>query len=362
MRAGGSRELETMDTLSIRCGDRRVGDGAPCLVIAEIGSNHDGSLDRACALIDAAATAGADAVKFQSFRAETLLARRQRDGNGWRPAPAYPTLERLAVPTGWHARLRDHAGERGVLFLSTPFDEERAALLAALGVPAMKVASGDLTHAPLLRRIASFGRPVFLSTGLAAPDEIEAALATITEGAGGPERRPPVVLLHCVSLYPLRPGDANLRALPGLRARHGCLVGWSDHSAGHTLALGAVALGACVVEKHLTDDRRRPGPDHAFAMEPAELGAMVAAIRELEAALGDGEKRPRPDEEAERVWARRSLHAARRLVAGTTLEARDVKVVRPALGLPPGELERVLGRKLRRALEPDEPLAAEDCA
>jgi N-acetylneuraminate synthase/N,N'-diacetyllegionaminate synthase len=347
--------------VTISLADRPVGAGAPCLVVAEIGSNHDGRLDRALALVDAAADAGADAVKFQSFRAATLLARRwpASDG-GWQPAGAYPTLERLEVPDAWHAPLRDRAASRGLLFLSTAFDEERARLLAALGVPAMKVASGDLTHLPLLRCLGGFGRPVLLSTGHATPDEIAAALAAVGEGAGTRERQPPVVLLHCVSCYPLESGAANLRALPTLAATYGCPVGWSDHSPGFTLALGAVALGACVVEKHLTDDRRRPGPDHPFAMEPAEMRAMVAAIRELETGLGDGVKRPRPEEASERTWARRSIYAARRLGAGAVLEPRDLKVVRPALGLPPSALGDLVGRRLRRALEPDEPLRAED--
>jgi sialic acid synthase SpsE len=347
----------------MRIGDRPVGAGAPCFVIAEVGSNHDGSLERACALIDRAAEAGADAVKFQSFRAASLLARRRRGADGgWEPSAAYPTLERLEVPAEWHSPLRDRAQAAGVVFLSTAFDEERATLLAALGVPAMKVASGDLTHLPLLRRIGAFGRPVLLSTGLATTEEIGAAVAAVEEGAGGATRRPPIVLLHCVSLYPLRPGDANLRALATLGRRFDCPVGWSDHSPGWTLALGAVALGASVIEKHLTDDRSRPGPDHPFAMEPREFRAMVEAVREIEAALGDGEKRPRPDEEAERTWARRSLHAARPLGRGAVLAARDVKVVRPALGLPPAALPTILGRRLVRALEADEPIRAEDCA
>ncbi len=347
--------------MRITLADREIGDGAPSFVIAEIGSNHDGQLERALALVDVAADAGADAVKFQSFRAAGLLARRWPDADGgWKTAEAYPVLERLEVPAEWHAPLRDRARERGVMFLSTPFDESRAALLAALGVPAFKVASGDLTHHPLLRTLAAYGRPLLLSTGLATPDEIGAALDAVAEGAGAPERVPPVVLLHCVSLYPLRPGDANLRALEPLRGRFGCLVGWSDHSPGHTLALGAVALGACVVEKHITDDRNRRGPDHGYAMEPGEFRAMVDAIRELETGLGDGTKRPRPDEEPERRWARRSVYAARSLPAGSLLEATDLKVVRPALGLEPDAVLQLIGRTLRRPLAVDEPVREED--
>jgi sialic acid synthase SpsE len=338
----------------------RLGPGARCLIIAEIGSNHDGDLARATALVDAAADAGANAVKFQSFRAATLCARRwpATDG-GWQPAPAFPVLERLEVPLAWHRTLAEHAATRGLCFLSTAFDEERARDLAALDVAAMKVASGDLTHLPLLRLIGGFGRPVLLSTGLATDDEIAAALHALRERQGMLAVRPPVVLLHCVSLYPLKPGDANLRVLPTLAARHGCPVGWSDHSPGHTLALGAVALGACVVEKHLTDDRGRPGPDHPYAMEPAEFRAMVAAIRELEAGLGDGVKRPRPDEEPERTWARRAVWTTRPLAAGTVLEAEDLKIVRPALGLPPAALAGLVGRRLRRPLAADEPVTAE---
>lgn len=347
--------------MRITLGEREIGDGAACLVIAEIGSNHDGDLDRARALIDAAAAAGADAVKFQSFRATHLLARRWPTGDGgWRAAEAFPVLERLEVPAEWHAPLRDRARARGVLFLSTPFDEGRAALLAGLGVPAFKVASGDLTHLPLLRALGGYGRPILLSTGLAESEEIEAAMAAIAEGAGTPERMPAVALLHCVSLYPLKPGDANLRALEALRLRFRCPVGWSDHSPGHTLALGARALGASVIEKHFTDDHDRRGPDHGFAMEPAEFRAMVDAIRMLESALGDGTKQPRPDETPERQWARRGVWAARSLPAGSVLEAADLKIVRPAFGLPPDALLQLVGRRLRRALAVDEPVREGD--
>jgi N,N'-diacetyllegionaminate synthase len=348
--------------MRISLGPRTLGDDSPTFVIAEIGSNHDGQLERALALIDLAAEAGADAVKFQSFRAAKLIARRWPENGGWKTAEAFPVLERLQVPCDWHPALRDRAQARGIVFLSAPFDEERASLLASLGVPAIKIASGDLTHTPLLRRVGGFGRPVLLSTGCATPDEIDAALAALAEGAGSRDRMPPVVLLHCVSLYPLKPGDANLRVLPAMRKQHGCLVGWSDHSPGHTLAVGAVALGACVIEKHFTDDRGRRGPDHGFAMEPQDFRAMVTALREIEAGLGDGAKRPRPDEVAERTWARRSVFAARALAAGAMLGPNDLKIVRPAVGLAPSALADLVGRRLARPLVEDQPLSAEDLA
>lgn len=349
--------------MRIELGDRWVGDEQPCYLIAAIGSNHDGQLERAFSLIDRAADAGADAVRFQSFRPASLLARRwPRPDGGWRAAEGFPVLERLMVPNDWHPLLRDRARARGIAFLSTPFDESRASLLAALGVPGFKISSGDLTHLPLLRRVASYGRPIVLSTGLATPVEIEAAVEAIAAGAGAPGRRPPIVLLHCVSLMPLAAGDANLRALATMRLRHGCLVGWSDHSPGHTLALGAITLGACIVEKHFTDDAGRHGPDHAGAMEPAAWRAMVTAIRELEQGLGDGHKRPCASEDVERRWIRRSVYAARPIAAGARIEAADLKVVRPGIGLPPTAVAGLIGRCAQRAIEVDEPLRDDDAA
>ena len=338
--------------MRIQLGDRAVGDEQPSYLIAAIGSNHDGSLDRALALIDAAAGAGADAVRFQSFRPATLLARRwpHPDG-GWRAAEGFPVLERLAVPNEWHPLLRDRARARGLAFLSTPFDESRASLLAALGVPGFKMAAGDVTHLPLLRRVASYGRPIILSTGLATSAEIESAVQAIVAGAGSPARRPPIVLLQ---------RDADLRALATMRLRHGCLVGWSDHAPGHALALGAVTLGACIVEKPFTDDPGRLGPDHAGATEPVAWSAMALAIRDLEAGLGDGHQRPGANEDLERVWIRRSVYAARAIAAGAMIEAADLKIVRPGIGVPPAAFATLVGRRAHRAIEIDEPLRPDD--
>jgi sialic acid synthase SpsE len=348
--------------MRIRVGDREVGDGAATFIVAAIGSNHDGSFERAGRLIDLAAAAGADAVKFQSYRAVSLLTRRSRRADGgWQTVEDYPTVERLELPVRWHAPLRDHARARGMAFLSSPGDEGRASLLAALGVPALRIASGDLTHVPLLETVAGFGRPVLLSTGFASEEEIADALAALERGAGGRDRCPPVVLLHCVALRPLRADDANLRALRRLRDRFGCLTGWSDHSQGQTLALGAVALGACVVEKHLTDDPGRPGGDHLVSMTPDAFAAMVGAVREIERALGDGRKVPHRDEAGARAAARRSVHAARSLPAGSVLEEADLKVVRPATGDPPASLSDLVGCRLVRRLAVDEPVRAAEC-
>jgi len=325
----------------IRVAGRPIGADHPTFVVAEIGSNHDGSLDRARALVDAAAAAGADAVKFQSFTAAGMVNRHLgsvRDGAP--PHPAWETLERLTLPAEWHAPLQAHAAARGIVFLSAPFDAERAALLDRIGVAAFKLASSEITNRPFLRKVASFGRPVILSTGLATLAEVEAAVATL-RGAGLRE----LALLHCVAQYPPAFAELNLRALQAL-APLAPVVGLSDHSPGSTAALGAVALGARIVEKHVTDDRGRPGPDHPYALELAELTALVRSIRDLEAALGDGVKRPSPSEEAERRFSFRGVYAARPLAAGKTLTADDLKCVRPAGPLGPADVAALLGQRL----------------
>ncbi|MGH7896070.1 MAG: N-acetylneuraminate synthase family protein [Candidatus Binatia bacterium] len=339
--------------MHVSLGERGLGAAAPALVVAEIGSNHDGDLERALMLVDAAAHAGADAVQFHSFRAALLLARRWPgpDG-GWTAADAYPQLERAELRTEWHARLREQARVRGLVFLSTAFDMQRAELLAALGAPAFPVAAGDLTHVPLLRTLGGFGRPIMLATATAQAEEIAAALVAVGEGAGAPPRRPPVVLV----------AGPDLRSIGALRARFDCLVGWTDRVPGFTLALGAVALGACVVVKALTDDRCRRGPDHATALEPAELRTMVRAVRELDGALrGTPERRATTPERAG-CLARRGVFAVRALPAGAVLEASDLKVVRPALGAPPAALPALVGRRLVRPLAADQPVDLEDVA
>jgi sialic acid synthase SpsE len=338
----------------IELGDRVVGDGAPALVVAVIGSNHDGDLERALALVDAAADAGADAVRFLSYRATHLLARRRLGPEGWRATDGFSHVERLELPASWHALLRNRATERGLIFLSTPFDEGRAGLLAALGVPAFRVASGDVTHLPLLRCLGGFGRPILLSTELATHAEVRTALAVIAAGAEAPGRVPPVILLGRGGARAARRGA--LRALPRLRARFALPVGWSDDHRTMVCALGAVALGACVVEKLLTDDRRRPGEEHVRAVEPSELGAMVDAIRELERGLLPGRAASEPDAEGRRRSMRRGVYAARPLPAGTILQASDLKIVRPALGMPPQAFDELLGRRLGQAVDADEPI------
>ncbi len=344
----------------IRIGDRWVGPGEPCFVIAEVGSNHDGSLEHACDYIDLAADLGADAVKFQSFSAASLVNQRWPNGGGGTMAtPFLSTLSRLELPLAWHARLLERAQSRGLVFLATAFDEERVDFLASLGVAAFKVASGDLTHEPLLSRVGSYRRPVILSTGLATLEEIERAVWVLETAAGWTERASaPVILLHCVSSYPARPESLNLRSLGTLRERFALPVGFSDHSESATLPVVAVALGACVIEKHLTFSKQTAGPDHAFALTPREFREMVRNIREAEASLGEPVKGPQEEEMSERVFARRGLFAACDIPQGTRLAREMIKIVRPCLGLEPGKLEWVVGKVAGREIRADEPIEA----
>jgi N-acetylneuraminate synthase/N,N'-diacetyllegionaminate synthase len=335
-------------------GRHRIGGGAPAFVIAEAGVNHNGDLELARRLIDAAAAAGADAVKFQTFRTDALVsaaapkARYQLETTGGAESQR-GMLTRLELSAEAHAGLREHATRRGLVFFSTPFDEDSADLLDRLGVEVLKVPSGEVTNLPLVRHVAAKGRPVLLSTGMSTLDEVAAAVETI-RAAGDP----PLAILHCVSAYPAPAEDTNLRAMDTLRARFGCPVGLSDHSLGLEIALAAVARGAAALEKHLTLDRALPGPDHRASLEPAQFAALVRGVRTVEAALGDGDKRPMPSELDTRAVARRSLVAARALPAGHRLVRADVAIKRPGTGIPPAELSRVLGRRLSRAVAADD--------
>jgi sialic acid synthase SpsE len=278
--------------VSLSLGDRPVGGSAPALLVAEIGSNHDGDLARALALIDDAAAAGADAVQFHSFRASCLAA--ARNGNG-ATVELRAHWQRTELRSEWHAVLRDRAVARGLVFLSIPFDEQRAALLAALGVVGVPVAAASWTVPSLLRLIGGFGRPILLGSGPAANGEIDRALAAIGEGAGAPPRRPPVVLV--TGAGPAADGG-DLGAVGRLDVRYDCPVGWTDRQPGHVLVLGAVARGASVVVKAFTDDRTRRGPTHATALDPPAFRAMATAVRELEAALAGGRGRAGGDPSA----------------------------------------------------------------
>ena len=326
-------------------------------VIAEAGVNHNGDEAVAHELIDVAARSGANAVKFQTFDPALLVSGHadttpyQRDRGG--AADQQSLLAALTLPTEAWLELRDHAEGLGLTFLSTPFDLGSARLLADLGVSAIKTGSGELTNTPFLRALADLGLPMIVSTGMGDEDEVAAAVVATTAA-------PSVTLLHCVSAYPAPIAEANLRVIPALAQRHGVPVGWSDHTLGSTSAIAAVALGATVLEKHVTTDRTLPGPDHAASLEPDELAAYVVAVRDASSALGDGIKRRMPSEVENAVLVRRSWHAAGDLPAGHILGPEDAVTLRPEHGLAPSVA--VVGARVLRAIGTGDPITPGDVA
>jgi len=279
--------------------------------IAEIGSNYDNDFDMAVAYIRAARGAGADMVKFQTLRKDRIVARDVRVGGRLEKNPVYDLFTSLELPDDWHARLKQAADEMGIEFFSTPFYLEAVALLEGVGVRTYKIASGDITFTPLLEAVGRTGKSVILSTGGSTLAEVEAALAVLRKAGAGD-----VSLMHCVSNYPPAWEEMNLRAITTLRQTFGLPVGISDHTPGDLVPIAAVALGASLIEKHVTFDRSSPGPDHPFAMTLEEFGTMIGRVRLLEKALGTGEKIPTPTELAKKHRMRRGIYdSATRLPA-----------------------------------------------
>jgi N,N'-diacetyllegionaminate synthase len=335
-------------------GGRPVGPGHRTYVIAEVGANHNRDLDTARALIDVAAQAGADAVKFQTYSGNEIYSTktpRFKYLEGVSDKSPAELLEDISLPRHWQGPLRDHASRRGLHFFSAPFDHKAVQELDALDVPALKIASFEIVDLPLVRAAAATGRPLIVSTGMASLGEIEDALGAAQEA--GATR---VGLLQCTSVYPAPVERANLRAMETLRTAFDVPVGLSDHTTGTAVAIAAAALGAGFVEKHFTLDRSMEGPDHAFALEPDDLTAMIAGIRDAQAALGDGQKHGPSPEEREEMYAnaRRSLVAARSIPAGTTIEREMITVKRPGFGIAPKHLDVVVGRPARADIEEDD--------
>jgi N,N'-diacetyllegionaminate synthase len=334
-----------MPTLNI--GDRLIGSDQRCFIIAEAGVNHNGSVDAARKLIDAAAAAGASAVKFQTFRADKLAGKNapKADYQIQNTAPdesQFEMLQRLELTPEAHFELRDYCRQKGILFLSTPFDEESADLLETLDVAAFKIPSGEITNLPFLEHVARKRKPILLSTGMSDMSEVAAAVRAIRAQGNGE-----IVLLQCVSNYPANPADVNLRAMATMASAFGVPAGYSDHTLGLEAPLAAVALGACVIEKHFTLDRNLPGPDHRASLEPRELKVLVESIRVVESTLGDGVKKPAPSEVSTRQVVRKSLVAARDLPVGTRIDATMIAIRRPGTGLPPTMRGDLLGRTLK---------------
>jgi N-acetylneuraminate synthase/N,N'-diacetyllegionaminate synthase len=338
----------------VAIGNRQVGPGCPCFIIAEAGVNHNGDLDAAKRLVEAAARAGADAVKFQSFKADRVVSASAPKADyqlrATDPAESHlGMLRRFELSAQAQRELNAHCQKEGVVFLSTAFDEGSLDLLDGLGVRAFKIGSGEITNWQFLESVARKGRPVILSTGMSYLGEVDEAVRVIRHA--GCEQ---LILLHCVSDYPADPADANLRAMKALETAFQVPVGFSDHTRGIEVALAAVALGACVIEKHFTLDRDLPGPDHKASLEPEELQEMIAAVRTVERALGDGLKRPAKAELTNRASVRRSLVAVKDIPEGAVLRLDLLGALRPATGISPALVGLVVGRKARRSLRAGE--------
>lgn len=326
------------------------------LIIAEAGVNHNGNLELARRLIDVAADAGADLVKFQTFSADRLVTIDAAKADYQVDATVsdesqHSMLRRLELTAEMHEALISHCKLRDINFFSTGFDIESINLLVKLGIDRFKIPSGEITNLPYLRHVGRYGKPVILSTGMANLGEIEAAL-DVLERAGTPRER--VTVLHCNTEYPTPMRDVNLRAMLAIGAAFGVAVGYSDHTAGIEVPIAAVALGATVIEKHFTLDRNLPGPDHKASLDPQELRAMVRAIRNIELALGDGVKRPSPSELKNRPVSRKSLVAVRPIQAGEVFSELNIAAKRPGTGVSPMHWDEVLGMRALRAYRADE--------
>lgn len=334
---------------------RAIGAGQPPYIVAELSANHNGRLDRALATMEAAAAAGADAVKLQTYTADTMTI--DHDGPGfriegglWDGRRLYDLYREAYTPWDWHETLFAKGRELGLAVFSSPFDATAVDLLESLDAPAYKIASFEVPDLPLIERCAATGKPLVISTGMASLGEIEEALTTAqAAGDGG------VLLLHCTSGYPTPVGDCNLMTLPNLRDAFGVPTGLSDHTLGTAVPVAAVALGAAMVEKHFTLARADGGPDSSFSLEPDELAHMVADCRTAWAALGRVDHSVKRSEAANRVL-RRSLYAVADIAAGALLDAGNVRAIRPGYGLPPKHLAALIGRRAAVAIARGTPL------
>jgi N-acetylneuraminate synthase/N,N'-diacetyllegionaminate synthase len=332
----------------IRLNNRQIGPGQPCYVIAEAGVNHNGSLETARELILAASEAGADCVKFQTFRAQRLVseAAPKADYQLRTTSPdesQMEMLQKLEMPEQWHAELMSLCADKGIDFISTPYSFEDVDFLHDIDVPAFKLASMHCAEPMFVSYVASKQRPIILSTGMATLEEIEAAVRAARE-AGNEQ----IILLQCTTDYPSRVQDANLRVIPALVRQFSLPVGYSDHTQSADACIAAVALGACVIEKHFTLNHAMPGPDHAASFDVEEFRQLVNSIRNTELALGSAEKAPSAVELENARTMRRSLAARKALSAGDTLTEAAVTFVRPASGISPSQVSHYLGRKMAR--------------
>lgn len=329
---------------------RPVGPGHPPYVVAELSANHGGSLETALAVIDAAADTGADAVKLQTYTADTLTIDSDAPdftikGGLWNGRKLYDLYNEAHTPWDWHKALFERGKDRGVPVFSTPFDETAVDFLQELDAPAFKIASFEMIDHPLIRKVASVGKPTVMSTGMASYAEIDEAVKVFHE-AGGRE----LILLHCISGYPTPAEQANLRRIPEMKARYGCVIGLSDHTMGTAVSVAATALGASFIEKHFILRRSDGGPDSSFSMEPEEMAALVRDTRTAFSALGAGGE-TRSDVEKGSLIFRRSIYVVRDIAAGEKLSSENVRIIRPGYGLAPKHMPELIGRAAKHDIK-----------
>ena len=347
----------TVETIAIN--GRRVGPGQPAYMVAEMSANHDHDYDKAVRILEAAAEAGADAVKLQTYTADTLTIDCRNEyfqigkGTRWEGRNLHDLYKEAYTPWDWHPRLAEVAAELGVDLFSTPFDDTAVDFLEEHNVPAHKVASFEMVDLPLLRKIGATGKPVIMSTGMATLAEISEAVSTLR--LAGTEQ---LVLLKCTSAYPAPPDEMDLATIPHLALAFGVPAGLSDHTLGITVPVAAVTLGACIVEKHFTLDRNSSGPDASFSLEPADFAEMVKAVRVAEQAVGRVSYGSGQRETASNAF-RRSLFVVKDVAAGEALTAQNVRSIRPGHGLHTRYLEQVLGRAASQKIEMGTPLSWE---
>lgn len=337
-------------------GTRKVSPGQPCFIVAEMSGNHNGDIKRALKIIDAAADAGVDAVKLQTYTPDTMTIDSDRpefivrSNPAWKGKTLYQLYGEASTPWEWHKELFAHAKKRGLICFSTPFDNSSVDFLEKLKQPLYKVASFEVVDIPLLERIGKTKKPVIMSRGMASIDEIKLAIKTLKK-FGTPE----VILLQCVSAYPARPEDMNLSMIPDLRRRFKVLAGLSDHSLSHDVAVASVALGACVIEKHITLSRADGGPDAAFSLEPQEFVSLVKSVRLVEKAIG-APTYERAKSEKENISFRKSLFAVKDIKKGERFTPGNVRSIRPGNGLLPRFYRGVLGKYATKDISRATPL------
>ncbi len=331
----------------VKIKDKKIGGDNPTYVIAEIGSNHNQDINLAKKLIDKAADAKVDAVKFQTFKAEKLYSKKtpKFSKDGVKP---FDLIKSIEMPTDWHEILKNYAEKKGLHFFSTPFDKDSVDVLDSIDVPAFKIASFELVDLELLKHTAKKGKPIILSTGLANIEEISEALSAIRS-----QGNDDIILLHCNSMYPAPPEIVNLNAIKTMSEEFQVPIGFSDHTLGYHIPVSAVAMGAKVIEKHYTLDRNLPGPDHSFAIQSEELKQMIKQIREIEKALGTGEKKPSEMEEEMLTKGRRSIIARINIKKDTKITKDMLIIKRPGFGIKPKYIDDVIGKTTKKDIDED---------